>query len=173
MNVFPVCPLIGLRTDFRKKTIMQQLKFGIHENQGALWETMGRILEVQMNPSKFELLWGHMAKNYSHIQQCHALCLLSVKVYNVDTPGQVSPYIPGADPDRCNRCKCIGQSHMIDNLEVCNLATSRLRYRSHGRQLDPLSKRIKCPPDSYGKSHYYSNPLFKMCDARLDKGNKS
>ena len=51
MNVFPVCPLIGLRTDFRKKTIMQQLKFGIHENQGALWETMGWILEVQMNPS--------------------------------------------------------------------------------------------------------------------------
>ena len=26
---------------------------------------------------------------------------------------------PGADPDRCNRCKCIGQSQMIDNLEVC------------------------------------------------------
>ena len=25
----------------------------------------------------------------------------------------------GADPDRCNRCKCIGQSHMIDNQEVC------------------------------------------------------
>ena len=24
----------------------------------------------------------------------------------------------GADPDRCNRCKCIGQYHMIDNLEV-------------------------------------------------------
>ena len=43
--------------------------------------------------SKFELLWGHMAKNYSNIQQCHALCLLSAKVYNVDTPGQVSPYI--------------------------------------------------------------------------------
>ena len=25
----------------------------------------------------------------------------------------------GADPDRCNRCRCIGQFHMIDNLEVC------------------------------------------------------
>ena len=25
----------------------------------------------------------------------------------------------GADPDRCNRCKCIGQFHMIDYLEVC------------------------------------------------------
>ena len=28
-------------------------------------------------------------------------------------------WTPGADPDRCNRCKCIGQSHMIDNLGVC------------------------------------------------------
>ena len=27
--------------------------------------------------------------------------------------------VSGADPDRCNRCKCIGESHMIDNLEVC------------------------------------------------------
>ena len=24
----------------------------------------------------------------------------------------------GADPDRCNRCKCISHFHMIDNLEV-------------------------------------------------------
>ena len=52
-----------------------------------------------MNPSKFKPLLGHMAKNYAHIQQCHALCLLSEKVYNVDTQYQVSPYIyPGEFP---------------------------------------------------------------------------
>ena len=40
----------------------------------------------------------------------------------------------GADPDRCNRCKCIGQFHMIDYLEVC--AAEFLLDSKHSRSFE-------------------------------------
>ena len=49
----------------------------------------------------------------------------------------------GADPDRCNRCKCIGQFHMIDYLEVC--AAEFLLDSKHLRSFEmPPSSRCNC-----------------------------